>query len=177
MKRLLLVICVLSMGSLARAQTAPSLGTAATFAVLGSSNVTCTAPGVISGDVGIRRIGTGERAAAVRGIDVSPRIDFGAAGEGEAWTGWRVIERFLRTWLLLTHGLRRRTAGLGMPLRLCLGSASWGRGHGRYLPAAGTLRHRRPIRLSCARTWWWGLRRSAKSTMGSRLCTLFVLRR
>jgi hypothetical protein len=53
MKRLLLVICVLSMGSLARAQTAPSLGTAATFAVLGSSNVTCTAPGVISGDVGV----------------------------------------------------------------------------------------------------------------------------
>lgn len=53
MRRLLLVICVLSMGSLARAQTAPSLGTAATFAVLGSSNVTCTAPGVISGDVGV----------------------------------------------------------------------------------------------------------------------------
>src|SRR5216684_6094925 len=53
MKRLLLVICVLSMGSLARAQTAPSLGTAASFAVLGSSKVTCTAPGVISGDVGV----------------------------------------------------------------------------------------------------------------------------
>ena len=51
MRRLLLVICVLSMGSLARAQTAPSLGAAATFAVLGSA-VTCTAPGVISGDVG-----------------------------------------------------------------------------------------------------------------------------
>src|SRR4029077_432147 len=53
MRRLLLVICVLGMGSLARAQTAPSLGAAATFAVLGSSNVTCTAPGVISGDVGV----------------------------------------------------------------------------------------------------------------------------
>jgi len=51
MRRLLLVICVLSMGSLARAQTAPSLGAAATFAVLGSA-VTCTGPGVISGDVG-----------------------------------------------------------------------------------------------------------------------------
>ena len=51
MKRILLVICILSMGSLARAQTAPSLGAAATFAVLGSA-VTCTAPGVISGDVG-----------------------------------------------------------------------------------------------------------------------------
>jgi hypothetical protein len=53
MKRLLLVICVLSMGSLAQAQTAPSLGAAATFAVLGSSKVTCTAPGVISGDIGV----------------------------------------------------------------------------------------------------------------------------
>src|SRR5260370_6440064 len=53
MKRLLLVRCVSSMGRLGRAETAPSLGTAATFAVLGSSNVTCTAPGVISGDVGV----------------------------------------------------------------------------------------------------------------------------
>ena len=51
MRRLLLVICVLSVGSFARAQTAPSLGAAATFAVLGSA-VTCTGPGVISGDVG-----------------------------------------------------------------------------------------------------------------------------
>ncbi len=51
MKKILLVICMLSVGSLARAQTAPSLGTAATFAVLGSA-VTCVGPGVISGDVG-----------------------------------------------------------------------------------------------------------------------------
>ena len=53
MKRIVLLICMLSVGSLARAQSAPSLGTAATFAVLGSSNVTCTAPGVITGDVGV----------------------------------------------------------------------------------------------------------------------------
>jgi Ice-binding-like len=54
MKKVLMVICMLSTGSLAWAQaTAPSLGTAATFAVLGSSNVTCTGPGVISGDVGV----------------------------------------------------------------------------------------------------------------------------
>jgi hypothetical protein len=52
-KGLLLVICMLSTGSLARAQSAPSLGTAATFAVLGGTNVTCTAPSVISGDVGV----------------------------------------------------------------------------------------------------------------------------
>jgi hypothetical protein len=53
MKRFLLVICMLSTGSLAWAQSAPPLGSAATFAVLGSSNVTCTAPGVITGDVGV----------------------------------------------------------------------------------------------------------------------------
>ena len=35
------------------AQNAPTLGAASTFAVLGSSNVTCTAPGVITGDVGV----------------------------------------------------------------------------------------------------------------------------
>jgi hypothetical protein len=51
MKKVLMLICMLSTGSLAWAQTAPSLGTAATFAVLGSA-VTCTGPGVISGDVG-----------------------------------------------------------------------------------------------------------------------------
>ena len=53
MKRILLVICMLSMGSLAWAQSAPLLGTAASFAVLGRTNVTCTAPGVITGDVGV----------------------------------------------------------------------------------------------------------------------------
>ncbi len=56
MKKILLVICMLSTGSLCWAQaTAPILGTAATFAVLGSSNVTCTASpnGIISGDVGV----------------------------------------------------------------------------------------------------------------------------
>jgi len=35
------------------AQTAPSLGAASTFSVLGRTNVTCTAPGVITGDVGV----------------------------------------------------------------------------------------------------------------------------
>ena len=51
MKRIVLVICMLSMGSLARAQT-PSLGTAANFAVLGGTAVTCTSS-VITGDVGV----------------------------------------------------------------------------------------------------------------------------
>jgi hypothetical protein len=52
MKRIVLVICILSMGSLAWAQ-APPLGPAASFAVLGGTNVTCTAPGVVTGDVGV----------------------------------------------------------------------------------------------------------------------------
>jgi hypothetical protein len=37
----------------ALAQTAPDLGSAANFAVLGGTNVTCTAPGSIIGDVGV----------------------------------------------------------------------------------------------------------------------------
>src|SRR5260370_39546232 len=53
MKKILLVICMLSVGMLARAQSAPSLGAASPFAILGGTNVTCTSPGVITGDVGV----------------------------------------------------------------------------------------------------------------------------
>ena len=51
MKRVLIVICMLSMGSLAWAQ-APDLGAAQGFALLAGTAVTCTNP-TINGDVGV----------------------------------------------------------------------------------------------------------------------------
>jgi len=77
MKKLMLVICMLSMGSLCWAQ-APSLGSAASFAVLGSSTVTCTGVSTITGDVGV------SPGSAVTGFPVPCTVVGGAIHAADA---------------------------------------------------------------------------------------------
>lgn len=52
-KKLVVVLCILTVGCLGWAQSAPPLGSAQTFAVLGASTVTNTGPTIITGDLGV----------------------------------------------------------------------------------------------------------------------------
>src|SRR5258708_12753554 len=70
MKKVLLVICMLSGGSLAWAQTAPALASSQTFAVLGAATVTNTGAGVITGDLGLSPPGV-----SVTGFSLVPGVN------------------------------------------------------------------------------------------------------
>jgi hypothetical protein len=67
----------------ALAQSAPSLGSAASFAVLGSSSVTCTGASVITGDVGVSP-GSAITGFSFTGYPPGPCIVFGAIHAADA---------------------------------------------------------------------------------------------
>ena len=70
MKKVLLVICMLSGGSLAWAQTAPALASSQTFAVLSATTVTNTGASVITGDLGLSPPGV-----SVTGFSLVPGVN------------------------------------------------------------------------------------------------------
>ena len=70
MKKVLLVICMLSAGGEARAQSAPPLASAQGFAVLGTTTVTNTGASLITGDLGLSPPGV-----SVTGFSLVPGVN------------------------------------------------------------------------------------------------------
>jgi len=75
MKKIMLVICMLSAASLCRAQAPPSLGSAASFSALAGGPadgaVTCTTS-TLTGDVGVVSPGRGELGEPAPGVGLLP---------------------------------------------------------------------------------------------------------
>jgi hypothetical protein len=90
MKRLLLAAWVLSMGNLAWAQSAPPLGSAQSFAVLGASTVTNAGPTVITGNIGVSpgTAITGFPPGIVLGGTIHPGDPAATAAQADAHTAY-----------------------------------------------------------------------------------------
>src|ERR1700747_2166927 len=90
MKKLVLVY-MLSMGSLARAQSAPPMASAQSFVVLGASTVTNTGPTIITGDLGVSpgTAVTGFPPGNVTGGTVHAGVAAATAAQATAHTAYR----------------------------------------------------------------------------------------
>lgn len=93
MNRSLLLICVLSTGSLARAQSAPTLASAQSFAVLGATTVTNTGTTHIKGDLGVSpgTAVTGFPPGTITGGTVHSNDPAAVAAQADALTAYRAL--------------------------------------------------------------------------------------